>query len=307
MMTSVKRLFVGVLVVWALSLTASATMIVQGYDPARHDRFANNANFVGSGYDWSGVGRTSGQWGTLISPSFVVTATHFQASGAVRFYQTNDPAGPYVERTIVQNFPLTQTGLSQSSDLTLGMLDAPATGVPFFPILDLPANSDYLNRELCVFGLSNTADPYTNVRVGRNAIDQVFPAFSDPGLGSSQNDVYIFDYDDPGGVGADEAMLQGGDSGGPSFVLADGQPALVGVHWFIFGPGDFTGYGAGSGDTFVPSFVDALNNAMASTGSTERVTTIVPEPAAVLWLVVGGLVLLGNRRSVPGSAWDRTA
>jgi hypothetical protein len=144
------------------------------------------------------------------------------------------------------------------------VLNAPATGVDFFPSLDLPASSDYLNQTQFVFGLSNTADPYTSVRVGRNQVDEILPAFSDPALGNSKNDVFIYDYDNPGGLGADEAFLQGGDSGGPSFIIADGRPALVGIHWFIFGPGDFPGYDTGSGDTFVPSFIGALNLAMAN-------------------------------------------
>lgn len=34
-----------------------------------------------------------------------------------------------------------------------------------------------------------------------------------------------------GWIGLDEAITQGGDSGGPSFRLIDGKPAIVGTHW----------------------------------------------------------------------------
>ncbi len=293
--------------------TAWSALTIQNYNPAQHDRFANNAGFIGSGFNWGGVGRTGagiGTWGTLISPTFVLTATHFAGAGAIRFYNSNDPNGGFVERNIVQNITLTQIGSDKPSDLTLSRLDSAVNGVDFFPIVDLPAAADYINRELFVFGISNSPQAFTNVRVGRNNIDSILPLFSDPGLnnGNSKNDVFIYDFDNPGGVGADEARIEGGDSGAPSFVIINGAPALVGIHWFQYEPGDFPDGKQGSGDTFVSSFVDEINNAIAATGSLERVLTIsaVPEPSAML-LVIASLgmvqgVRFFNRRQHARSA-----
>jgi Trypsin len=274
--------------------SARSALTIQNYNAAQHDRFANNANFIGSGFDWGGVGRTNGRWGTLISPTFVLTATHAPPSGPIRFYTSNDPNGGFVERSIVQNIVLTQTGSDKPSDLMLSRLNAEVTGVDFFPILDLPLTQ--YNQEIFVFGLSNTADPFTNVRLGRNNIDDILPLFSDSNLnsGNSKSDVFIYDFDNPGGVGSDEARVEGGDSGGSSFVIVNGAPTLVGIHWFQYDARDFSGGKLGSGDTLVGSFVDEINAAIAATGSLERVQTItaVPEPATVLLVGVAFVATL---------------
>jgi hypothetical protein len=280
---------------------AWSALTIQNYNPSQHDRFANNANFIGSGFDWGGVGRTSGSWGTLISPTFVLTATHAAGSGPIRFYTSNDPNGGFVQRNIVQNIVLTQVGSDRPSDLTLSRLDSAVTGVDFFPILDLPNSAHYINQELFVFGRSNTADPFTSVRLGRNNIDQVLPLFSHPNLngGNSKNDVFIYDFDNPGGVGADEARVEGGDSGASSFVIANGAPALVGIHWFQYDARDFSGGKLGSGDSLVSSFVDEINAAIAATGSLERVQSItaIPEPSTLILVAAPFLFVLARRQT----------
>src|SRR5262245_40862454 len=88
---------------WAAS--ARADLTVQGYSPAtagRYDRFLNDPSFIGSAYNWSGVGRgintisnaDVGGWATMISPSYFISANHFSPSvlgaNALRFYYTDD-------------------------------------------------------------------------------------------------------------------------------------------------------------------------------------------------------------------------
>src|SRR5690606_13143804 len=111
-------------------------------------------------------------------------------------------------------------------------------------------------------------------------------------------DVFLYDYDvGVGGMGADEARVEGGDSGGPTFAIgAGGALGLVGIHWFNYDPSD--GQLGGSGDTFVPSFIDEVNAAMALAGSSERlsVITAVPEPSTAALLLVG-IAAVGLRRS----------
>jgi hypothetical protein len=292
------RIVLGAIVAFFTAGHCPAALVIQGYDAIFHDRFANNSNFIGSGFDWTAVGRTASTWGTLISPSFALTVTHGAASGPIRFYQSNDPNGAFIQRTIVENIILTQSGVDRSSDLTLSRLSAPITGVNYAPILDI-SPTEIQGSTQFVFGLSNTLDPFTNMRLGRNHIDLAELAFSHPNLnnGNSKNDVTLWDYDNPGGVGRDEAWVQGGDSGAPSFVVINGIPTLVGVHWFQFGAGSFGFPNPGSGDTLVSSFIDEINSAIAATGSSERVLTIVavPEPSAGL-LILSFASVWGFRR-----------
>lgn len=268
------------LLVW-FSAHSEAELIVSGFDSNQHNRFQNSPSFIGAPYDWSGIGRSgvgSGLWGTLISPSFMVTATHFAISGEVTFFANNDPNGVKELRNVVSSTSLKMDGQTNVSDLTLVRLNAPVTNVDFFPILANPNVGD----ELFVFGLSNdlTHGVQANVRVGKNNITEILPAFSHPALGSSVGDVFVYDYDPINGQGNNEARVQGGDSGGPSFVIVDGKPALVGVHWFTYTAG--SGQPPGSGDTLVSSFIDEINAAITLAGSAESVTmiTAVPEPSS---------------------------
>ena len=269
------------------SLTANAALTVNGYDPIRHERFANDPGFIGAGYDWSGIGKSNqatSRWGTLVTPSFLISATHFVPSGSVRFFQSNDPTGPFVDRNIVQRIVLTQDGSATFSDLVLLRLDSPVAGVNPFPILDLGPHSAYTGVPIMVVGQSAMTTQTGGMRFGTNTIDSIVPLFSASGLngGNSENDLMVFDLDP--GV-ADEAQLEGNDSGGPSFVLTNSGPAIVGVH-SVAGTDGNTGNRI-SGDVLVSVFVDELNAAIGATGSAERVSvvTAVPEPS------FGGLVV----------------
>lgn len=281
----------------AHSLPASAALTIAGYDPQRHERFLNDADFIGSGYDWSGVGRNeSGRWGVLLSPSFTVSATHAAPAigSTLRFYATNDLGGSFVERQVVASTAVTQSGQVNSSDLVLTQLSGPASGIMHYPVLSLPTLDDYVGQELFVWGQSSSDPAQYTMRLGRNEITAVLPTFSHPNLGSSIGDAFIYDYDTVNGVGDDEARVAGGDSGGPSFVIAaGGVPAVVGTHWFNY-DGASVGVSQGSGDNLVPSFIDEMNSLMASSGSSERLTIIsaVPEPSTLLLvtLAVGPLL-----------------
>lgn len=117
------------------------------------------------------------------------------------------------------------------------------------------------------------------LRMGRNQVDQFIDNFQDAALGATVTDVIIYDYAAPtGGLGPDEARVNWGDSGAPSFLSLDGQPALVGLHWFQYDAGEF-GNNPGSGDSFVPSYISSINAGMVG----EKLTLVsVPEPSALL-------------------------
>lgn len=290
----------GMLLVSVCSQPTMAGMTINGYSAAtadRYDRFNNSPAFIGNPYDWSGVGRTTaGRWGTLISPSFVISATHHapENGGAIRFYTSNDPNGTFVERTVGTSVALTKLGFSGSSDLVLTQLSAPVTGVNTYAIVAPTSPASLIGQEIYVWGQADTPQVQTSMRLGTNQVFNVIPQLSD---GTSVGSVFVYDYNTA--TSLDEARLISGDSGGPSFVIGPEGPAIVGTHWFITeaAVNGLTGNRQGSGDTLVSSFVNELNAAMAATGSAERVRVVaVPEPSSLVMLLAG-VVALSRRRS----------
>lgn len=290
----------GMLLVSVCAQPTMAGMTINGYSAAtadRYDRFNNSPAFVGSPHNWSGVGRTAaGRWGTLISPSFVISAAHFapESGGAIRFYTSNDPNGTFVERTVGTSVALTKQGFPGSSDLLLTQLSAPVTGVNTYAIVAPTSPASLIGQQIYVWGQADTPQVQTSMRLGTNQVFDVFPQLSD---GTSVGSVFVYDYNTASGP--DEARLITGDSGGPSFVIGPEGPAIVGIHWFNSEPADgLTGNRQGSGDTLVSSFINELNTAMAATGSAERVRVVaVPEPSAGVMLLTSLLVFSRRGRS----------
>lgn len=100
------------------------------------------------------------------------------------------------------------------------------------------------------------------------------------------------------GLGAGEAGLAAGDSGGPSFALVSGQWLLVGIHVAV---DDTLGYGYGgiSYDMLTAPYAPWVAQ-----------VTAVPEPQALLLLAAGMLMLAGLRQSarisrLAWAAWAR--
>ena len=101
----------------------------------------------------------------------------------------------------------------------------------------------------------------------------------------------IYDYDgllDPDTT-TDEAWLATGDSGAPSFVVWNGELALVGVHWFKLTLAD-DGLD-GSGDTLVSAYISDLEAAMVGEG-----VTTVPEPGSIALGLLACAALFTRRR-----------
>jgi len=262
---------------------AHAQMIIQGYSPQQHDRFytGTDKDFIGDPFDWSGVGRTEGRnpspWGTLISPSFLVTANHFgpNIGNKLRFFHTNDPNGTSESRQIES------TQQISGSDLRLIKLTAPvSSAVAFYPIIKLPSDDNYQDREIFTFGLSDDPQNFlTNVRLGRNKIQsQGVANFIDSfNVSGTIGRALTFTFDTPGIPG--ESKVQDFDSGAPDFALYGNTPALVGINWFLCDPDrnppcESLGSLAHSGSTFLPFYIDLLNAAMAASG--ESVTALTP-------------------------------
>lgn len=278
---------VGAVVCWcALACQETrADLLVRGYDANLHDRFNNSSQFIGNPYDWSGVARSSGgQWATMVSANYFLSAAHFAPNigDTLTIYGSNSTSGPQQVVNIVGGQQIA------GSDVWLGRIDT-ATNFATYSVI---APTDLTGQTAYLLGVASGFPTEAQMRFGRNTVEAFFPNFSDPGLGSTVGDIYIYDYDTPtGGVGPDEAMVQGGDSGAPSFLIVNNRPAILGFHWFQY-TGDFGDAAAGSGDTAIPGYISAINQAMVGQ---QLSIVIVPEPGS---MALVGLPLLawGLRR-----------
>jgi hypothetical protein len=276
----------------AFTPVGQAATLIQNFSAASNDRYANSPAFIGSGWDWSGVGRSSNQtWGTMITSSVFLSASHFhpESGNQMTFFPGNDPAATPVTRTVAGG---QQIG---SSDLWLGFLNAtlPPTitaydfaresiseaGFTLSGLFDVPA---------FVSGLTPTAGGHgavsaTRQTVGTNRLegfieDLTVGGTTGDGLVTLQNLAGdgVFGFTHTGF----EAHPQGGDSGSPLMIVADGRLVLAGITWAI-GTVDIDPSLAGvverpaAAFTYVGSYEDGIV-ALAPELSA------VPEPASAL-------------------------
>jgi hypothetical protein len=143
-------------------------------------------------------------------------------------------------------------------------------------------------------------------RTGENYVD-LFDLDDEQGLTAGNKEVYYADFD---GAGKDlfcdlfdvctpvlpndrESNIGGGDSGGPSFILQNGELVLVANNTFggTWNEGDVGGsFGTYFGGIVLSSYTDYLRSA------TDGNITFVPEPGSLALLALGGAMLGGLRR-----------
>jgi hypothetical protein len=249
---------------------------------ARNDRFyaGTDKAFIGQPFDWSGVGLSSGgAWATMISPNHFLSANHdHPAPGStVSFYAGNSPSSPKFTYT-VDSFYYQTSESGSGSDLCLQRFTTPVdASIAKYPVLSLSNDAAYS-------GLTNWTYGYPN-RVGKNNIDAI-DDLNLVSVGFGLTRVMYYTFDATGGQGPDEAYLEPGDSGGPSFAVFNNSLALLGIHFVNDGP---VYDGALSGDSFVPFYINQLDAHM--TGGQQVVT--VPEPSVLVLLFtvsLGGLL-----------------
>jgi len=256
-------------------------LVIQNETTARHFRFSNDPGFIGIDYDWSGVEISGGDGkATLISPSYVISANHNRPGGAspigtsVSFRPGFNASTPTVSRTISESHRISGT------DIWVGKLDSPilpSENITFYPILKQANLNDYVGMEVFMHGKSND--------VGRNVIESV--QLSTSGSSTNRTISTWFDSAAQGGFDPDEARVESGDSGAPTFVVWNGQLALIGTHWLSLGGG------TGSGDTLLDEYVEDINAVMSG----EQVT-VIPEPST-LWLAALAGLLLATGKRIP--------
>ncbi len=313
------RLLAGSIGWLVLLASGHAATIITGYDAQVHNRF-DSSSFHAAGFDWSGVGRSSdGRWATLIGDDIFLSANHFKpgTGTTVTFHTDNASAGPTVTRTVTGG---TRIG---NTDLWLGNLDSAVPGsVSTYAIAGTVSDTisptenwfdPYVDRLVYTAGLSGTTitTSTTNFVVGRNRIDLADDESAVvSGLGVFDAHGMIFDeVGDPNFDAIGEARLQGGDSGGPSFISVNGELVLIGIHSYIttvkvpatlgdlaqvadsvsvaaslnpFNPANAGNERFISFDVFVPNYVDDLETIV---GPVIAISPI-PEPGFIATVVV---------------------
>ena len=280
------RIFTLVLsLLWAPE--AWAALSLQSYNAASHHRFANDPAFIGNDYDWSGVAY-NGDWATRISDTYYVTAWHARASGTLTFYEDNDPLG----NTVTVNAP-SLTRIS-NTDIAIGRFSSsPGPTIAIYGIADefttqaTFASSSYYDMEAFVVGLNNTGTGTTQFRVGRNELDGFYDDVVLVPPAANVTDMITYDRDSPG-LGADEAYLQSGDSGGPTFITVGSELVLIGIH-------------AGtdptlSADSFLTNYIPQISAIVEAGGESLILISPVPEPSSALLLGLGAVTLILRRR-----------
>ena len=127
-----------------------------------------------------------------------------------------------------------------------------------------------------------------NFRVGRNELDGFY---DDVALTATNiTDTITFDDDRGTGqsLGADEAYLQSGDSGGPTFITVGSDLVLTSIHLGIDGTRSY--------DSFLPNYIAEISAIVEAGGESLTLISPVPEPSTAVLLWLASLSLMHRRR-----------
>lgn len=296
-------------------------------DPSPYFRFSggyndvpantvNNPNFYLPSFDLSGVGwRLPGIFGpgggsgwnvAMIDNIHFVGAWHVPVTGNMFIGDTINfrPAGSssIISRTIanLQNVPNPD---NSTSDVLLGTLSSPipaGSGVAAYPI----AAAGVVQQVIYPYGRQS--------EVGQNNVSGTqagipFQIDGNPAHNEVLN-ALLFDYDQPNGnpdalpstVGNNEAYLNAGDSGGPTFVVVGGQLQLVGTH---AGVASYENIGSSPPVGAQDDVAYSLDSYLPAYAATIAAMTAVPEPSSLAFgltavaAAVGGYVRARRRRA----------
>ncbi len=253
-------------------------LIVNGYDPAVHDRFLPgtyssapvlNSNFFAAEYDWSGVGWHTGYQGksvAMISPQHFVAADHYRVpvGDTVTFYNQLSELKVYTVEGY-STFDYDDYGITHIPDLALGRLSeviSASDKISHYKVLDADDYSTdwydidwYKDKEIYTYGAM--------ARAGTNSIDY-FASVNTRGFANPDNATLCAVYDTHAtGDYYGEAGCQGGDSGSPSFIPYNGELTLMGTHFAINGSTSGTWETC---DSFIPNYLDDIDMAINSYG-----------------------------------------
>ena len=288
-------LWIAALLAVGSSLSAIA---IRNFNAARHDRFANDPNFILAGQDLSGIGRSSdGRWATMISPNVFVSSQHFRPGigQTVTFFLTNDPAGPSFTAEVIAGQQITSddNGSPDNSDLWVGVIDGRLPeGYAFYPYATADDGTGLVGDFHYMVGRSNTSPErpnLENVAIGTNR----FSAYDSGATGNVEaqgvSDQPLLSLNNrPLTATADEALVQTFDSGGPTFTVDGGEITLIGTNWIIFSVDGGLISQESSGFAYLGDHSEAVDAFIAANPPPEP--AVVPEPGTFA-LIGGGAVL----------------
>lgn len=242
-----------------LTISGASALEIRTYSPTRHDRFVTqeestvpnpDAFYFSTRYTAVGYASTGGQF-ALITPQHVLFARHFAPplGFTIRF---RNSLGQELTRRVTARIdvPNGSGGIADVQILKLSAPISPDQGIIPLPYLNLASEALYNNTPITLFG--NT------LRAGSGVISG-FTDFSDPTIDTTR--VYTTFYSNFG-TNQDDAYIEGGDSGSPTFATVNGTPALVAVHL----ASGSTPFGFTSLDSFVPEYAPAINTLLAPEG-----------------------------------------
>lgn len=253
----------------ALPLLSWSAINIDAFTTLKNDRFANDAQFIMSQYDLSGVAiADNGRFVTMVSNNVFLSAHHFYPSNgsSVTFYATNDSAGGSAVRTVQSSQRIGTT------DIRIGILNAPLSSAYKtynFSTEDIDSfsidpnaftQSDIYLQNAYILGRSpSTFSISQDLAVGRNVIDN-FGSITVSGTTDLAAITTVNDNGDTNYV-THEAKLNIGDSSAPMFIDdGNGGLTMVGINWFIGNDGsnDINGQSyLGNYDTEIQDYIDA--------------------------------------------------
>ncbi|GAA5484190.1 hypothetical protein [Haloferula sargassicola] len=192
----------------------------------------------------------------LVSPLHFLSVSHypFVSSDAIRFRGADG---------VVRAYPIAATESvmrhGQPTDLVVGTLATPvdpSTGVLPFPVANLAARADYLNRDVLVIG-----------KAGKGATSRYsgFETLAGQALPFSNTENIYFDYVVAAGAATD-LHFEGGDSGSPTLMMEGGRLCLTGVHSSIWKWWKPQGWVVFSDDVFLPDYLTDMDALMEPLG-----------------------------------------
>lgn len=272
---------------------------IDDFVSAENDRFTNDPSFIMNQYNLSGVARSSNaRWATLVSRNVFVSSNHFfpapDGTKVLRFYETNDPNGPFVERIVVDGQRI------GASDIWVGVLDSPVPeGYATYDIAtqDITSASEfnasvYRDKNAYLFGKTASFGGFRQMGVGRNVLDGWLDNVD--AAGTIDDAMTADDELTQRFQVTYEAVLESGDSGGPMFVDVnnDGNLTLVGTNWILAATNPIS---TASGFAYLGNYdaeIQAFINANPIPDPQPVAVGVVGLPVAPVLLGLGVVVLI---------------
>ncbi len=155
----------------------------------------------------------------LVSPQHFVYAAHYPLGNGWQIAFLGPDGNQHAYGIKSQVAIINSSG--QTTDLLLCTLTSAipsALGITPFPVLNLASEADYTGKTMVVCG--------SFVRAGKMQLAGFTQLTNDPGFDTTR--FAYFDYN-PNTGASDNCNYQGGDSGAPSFIMVNGQPAIIGT------------------------------------------------------------------------------